>query len=145
MTGGEILTGLLEMIGPEKTRHLLALRGGEEVYIPGPDRLSPDHWLAVAVGLDGAVAIADAFKHEKITLPLGPESGSRNALQKTVLAGAAAGLSVNELVRETGLHARTVRRIKNRRTGRVGFTSRPADPRQGRLFGDIYDRHDQAD
>ena len=143
MTGGEILTMLLEEIGPEKTRLLLAQRGGQDVYIPSPDRLTPDHWLSVIIGFDAAMSLALFSPSEKITLPLGPENGSRNALQRAVRESAAAGVSVNQIVRQTGLHSRTVRRIKNRHTGLIGFPGGQADPRQGVLFDDIYQIHDK--
>ena len=145
MNGGEILTTLVDKIGLEKTKLLLAQRGGQEVYIPGPDHLTPDHWLAVIVGFDAAMKICHFWQREKITLPLGPEGGSRNALHKAVRESAAAGASVNQIVRQTGLHARTVYRIKNRHTGRVGFGTCQADPRQGVLFGDLRNFHDKED
>lgn len=145
MGDGEILSRLADLIGKEKTLYLLAQRGGEEVYIPGPDRLEPDHWLAVLVGYEAAMRVAEYWQRERISLPLGPEGGSRNAQHKAVREAAAHGANVNQIVRATGLHARTVRRIKNRRTGRVGFTTRQADPRQMRLFGDLRSQHDKED
>lgn len=143
VTGGETLSTLVDLIGVEKTKLLLARRGGEEVYIPGPDRLPPDHWLAVTVGYDAAMRVAEAWRGERISLPLGPEAGSRNAQHRAVREAVASGAGVNQIVRATGLHARTVRRIKNRRTGRVGFSTQRVDPRQQRLFGDLLEQHDK--
>lgn len=114
MNGNEILATLAEKIGPEKTRLLLARRGGQEVYIPGPEHLTPDHWLMLIIGSEAAMKIAHFYQGEKMTLPLGPDGGSRNALHKAVLESAAAGTSVNQIALATGLHARSVRRIKNR-------------------------------
>ena len=134
----------IEEIGPEKTRLLLAQRGGQEVYIPGPDHLTPDHWLSIIVGFDAAMSLCHFYQREKITLPLGPEGGSRNALQAAVRESAAAGVSVNQIVRETGLHARTVRRITNRQVARAGLGGhqRFVDPRQGNLFSEL-ENHNQ--
>lgn len=143
MTGGEILSALFEMIGRDLTLRLLSLRGGQEVYIPSPSNLTPDHWLSMAVGFEAAMKVADQYQGDKITLPLGPEGGCRNALHRVVQDSAAAGASVNQIVQETGLHARTVRRIKNRRpTGRA-LGGRVVDPRQMQLFDDLYMAHDK--
>lgn len=138
MTGGEVLSNLVEQIGLEKTLLLLARRGGEEVYIPGPVYLTPDHWLSVIVGFDAAMKISHFYRGEKIALPLGPENGNRNALHRAVQESAAAGVSVNQIVRETGLHSSTVRRIKRRQLRRDGFGVHQADPRQGVLFEDLH-------
>lgn len=143
MTGGEILTTLADLIGKDLTMLLLARRGGEEVYIPTPGGLTPDHWLSLTVGFDAAMKVAGYYQGVKISLPLGPESGSRNALHRAVRESAAAGASVNEIVRATGIHSRTVRRIKNRR-GLAGLsTARTVDPRQRSLFGNLTRRHDK--
>ncbi|UQZ89551.1 hypothetical protein C4J81_15450 [Deltaproteobacteria bacterium Smac51] len=142
MGGGETLTALVEMIGLEKTLFFLSKRGGECVYFPSPENLSPDHWLSIIVGFDAAMRLCEVFQGQKVALPLGPETGNRSTLQKAVQESTAAGASVNEIVRATGLHSSTVRRIRNRRTGRTVFTTR-TDPRQQNLFADLYDRHDK--
>ena len=143
MSNGETLSTLADLIGAESALHLLSCRGGEEVYIPGPERLTPDHWLSVTVGFNAAMKISDVYGRGILPLPMGPESGNRSALQRMVIDCAAAGLSTNQIVRETGLPARTVRRIKNRRNTLHPIAKRrSADPRQMNLFNNDMEDND---
>jgi len=117
MAISEAVNVLRGLIGEKGTAKILAVKGGQEVYIPSPDGLTPEHWLVEILGMEDAAKVAEYYQHEKISFPLGPNGGTRNALQKKVVDMTLAGLSVNVIVQETGLHCRTVRRIRTKYLG----------------------------
>jgi len=137
-----LFTDLVEIIGEEATLALCAARGGQVVYIPAPENLTDTHWIIQTLKptynagqeWDVAALLTERWRCEVLTLPLGPEAGSRNGLQRQELDLASQGVSANSIARLTGLTIRTVRRIKRR--GQVVTPSRrkQPDPRQGRLF-----------
>jgi hypothetical protein len=100
---------LLRLIGEERLARLLCSRGGERVYVPGRERLTDDHWLVRAVGMEAAGLACDALKGANFELPLGM-SGLRNQIRAVLDEALESGLSTNRIVRLTGLSARTVRR-----------------------------------
>ncbi len=108
---------LKEVLGESGARKMLEARGGQEVYIPSPERLAAGHWLAETLGRDQALKICGRFQKERLSLPLGPLSGRRRELHRQVIDMSLEGESVNCIVKATGLHARTVRRLRTRYLG----------------------------
>ena len=117
MAISEAVNVLRGLIGEKGTIKILEAKGGQEVYIPAPGTLTPEYWLVEILGMEDAAKVAEYYLQEKISLPLGPDGGTRNALHKKVVDMALAGLSTNVIVQETGLHCRTVRRIRTRYLG----------------------------
>ena len=117
MAVSEVVNVLRGLVGEKGTAKILEAKGGQEFYMPSPASLTPDHWLVEAVGLEDAAKVAEYYQQEKLSFPLGPDGGTRKALHKKVIDMTLAGLSVNVIVQETGLHCRTVRRIRTRYLG----------------------------
>ena len=132
---GELFSDLAAVVGLPAALGLCRARGGQVVYIPR--NLHEGHWLVAATGsFSAALALTARWAGDFLTLPLGPEAGSRNALHRQVMNLAEAGASVNNIARATGLTARAVQRIK-KRGGPRPAPGRRVDPRQGNLFEDL--------
>ncbi|MBY0432215.1 MAG: hypothetical protein K2Q10_13535 [Rhodospirillales bacterium] len=122
-----ILAELAELAGRAAALGLAHARGGTVAYIPTPDHVRDDHWLAAACGLDAARRIAADYAGTTIKVPLGPFSGNRARVRAAIRAGIAAGRSDRDIARSAGVDESTVRRHRAR--GRA-----ETDPRQGSLF-----------
>ncbi|UQZ88351.1 hypothetical protein C4J81_03665 [Deltaproteobacteria bacterium Smac51] len=117
MAMNKIVHTLRELVGEANTRKILDARGGQEVYIPIPDNLTPDHWLVETLGRELAMTVCGRFQKERLSLPMGHAAGTRNALHRKVVDMSLEGRSVNLIVEATGLHARTIRRLRTRYLG----------------------------
>ncbi len=111
------LPGLLGQVaqaaGVKAAWQLAKERGGGRAYIPTPEALHDRHWLVRAVGLEAAVAIANALGSGEVEVPLGPFTGNRAQVWAAIERGLNAGLSVEQAARQVGVTARTVRRHKS--------------------------------
>ncbi len=108
---------LKEVLGDNGARKMLEAKGGQEVYIPSPENLAEGHWLAETLGRDQALKVCGRFQKERLSLPLGPLGGRRRDLHRRVIDMSLEGESVNRIVQATGLHSRTVRRLRTRYLG----------------------------
>lgn len=106
-----------EALGEAKALKLLEAKGGQEVYIPTPENLLDSHWLVEILGRPLAVKMCERFQKEKLSLPLNPLDGKRWELHRQVIDMSLSGASVNVIVAATGLHARTIRRLRTRYLG----------------------------
>jgi uncharacterized protein YerC len=104
---------LLEVIGVNQTERLLQERGGQQVYIPMEENLTPDHWLVACIGMEDALAMCRRFTKMNLVLPLGI-SGLKNRVQVLLNRGLKNGTSYTQLVRLTGLSRRTCSRQRRR-------------------------------
>ena len=132
------LPGLLgviaETVSYGAALQVAAAEGGKRLYIPHPDAMTPDHWLARVIGLDAARLVAQHYaigsaagrgSGDRVVVPLGP-TGSRAKRWQELRRALEAGGSSNDVARLFGLDERTVRRHK---VGDSGKGRRP-DPRQ---------------
>jgi Mor family transcriptional regulator len=108
---------LRDALGAEATAALLAAFGGRRTYIPGPDRIGPEHPLARAMGEAPArllaALVATGHGGATVELPLGGE-GAAARRQRRGVAALEAGATVNAVAGEFGVTARTVRRWRAR-------------------------------
>jgi hypothetical protein len=110
----KLIDALKEVLGEPDTQKMLKAKGGQEVYIPTPENLAAGHWLAEILGRDQALKLCRRFQRERLSLPMGPLGGRRSDLHRQVVDMSLEGRSVNYIVENTGLHARTVRRVRAR-------------------------------
>jgi hypothetical protein len=124
-----ILADIAEVAGPMAALRVAGAKGGINAYIPLPERLRDDHWLVLACGWEGAVAVAARLGNGVVPVPLGPFAGNRAAIRRAIREGLAAGLSGWEIARRTGVTDRTVRNHKRQDPAQAGY-----HPDQHRLF-----------
>ncbi len=99
----KVIDILREILGEAGVRKMLEARGGQEVYIPRPENLGEKHWLWETLGP----------QKERLSLPNPPEGG-RVELHRRVVELSLEGKSANFIARATGLHTRSVRRLRAR-------------------------------
>jgi hypothetical protein len=116
-----LLGAIADLVGPEIAFDIARAHGGVRVSIP--PRAEADHWLTKLVGFETAdkicrgLATMDAEGNLKgvsgETIPRGPASvlGSARRRARQALD---AGMSAREAALASGLHERTVWRIKAR-------------------------------
>jgi hypothetical protein len=109
------LRELIDLVGVDKTRMLLYLKGGEQIYVPLPENLTEGHWLAKAIGYESALALCRSHGQSQLILPLGDE-GLRHRSMELLDDAIARGSSNNQIVRTCGLSIRTVSRRRKRVT-----------------------------
>lgn len=105
---------LKEVLGEADALKILAAKGGQEVYIPGSENLAAGHWLLEVLGVEQARKLCERFQKERLSLPLGGLGGRRMELHRQVIDMSLEGKSVNCIAENTGLHARTIRRLRTR-------------------------------
>ncbi len=115
-----LLGEIADIAGPTVALEIARSHGGTRVDIPA--KAEPGHWLTDIVGLDMAdricqgLAIVDGdgrlkgVRHE--VLPLGPASLLKSARRRASEA-LAEGRSVRDAARISGLHERTIWRMKS--------------------------------
>lgn len=110
---------------------LSKLHGGTRVTIPS--RLTPDHWLAVLLGVKNASMLSRYYAGEEIEIPMGPFS-SQAERHEAIRRLDREGLTYDKIAQRTGCDRRTViRHVK-------GTSNRPKNPDQRNLF-DYVDHH----
>lgn len=113
-----ILAEIAELAGVYAAAAVAQAKGGARAYIPAPESLKPEHWLAVALGLDKALEFAARYRGEIVEIPLGPWAGNKAAVDAAIKRGIADGKSAPQIAREVGVTERTVTNHK-RKTRRV--------------------------
>ncbi len=125
-----LLGEIAEIVGPEIALTIAQSHGGTRVEIP--PRATHDHWLTELVGIEVAdricrgLAILEDGSLKGIRrelLPLGPASILKQA-RRRARAALANGASARDAARHSGLHERTIWRMKANNT----------DDDQGSLF-----------
>lgn len=107
-----ILAQIAEAAGLPAALKLAHARGGRTVTIP---QKAPGTILAKIVGIDEATKIIEAFGAGDLDIPLGHIGAFKTqarARRKGVQAAIEAGASVREAAGKTGVHMRTVKRVK---------------------------------
>jgi len=87
---------------------IIKARGGRWTSVP--KRLSADHWLLKATSRDVADAIAREFGGQSMMIPNGRGLVPRAIAAKVLMSGG----SFNDAVVASGLHYRTIQRIKDK-------------------------------
>lgn len=105
------LAKVAQLAGLPAALALAEARGGREVYIPR--RATESHWLVQTVGRAAADAISDYFGDQRLQLPLGPRNFYSRARRRAAEM-LEAGDSVNQVVEQTGVCARSVKRYRKR-------------------------------
>lgn len=124
-----ILAEIADLVGVEAALKVAQSHGGTRVTIP--PKAQEGHWLTDLLGLEAAnqicegLAVIDADGRltglQNCVIPRGSASLIKTARQKAA-AALASGKSAREAARISGLHERTIWRMKSE------------DSRQGRLF-----------
>ena len=114
-----LLGDIADIVGAETALEIARRRGGTRVHIP--PRAEPGHWLSDIVGLETADKICRGLATldpdgrlvgvQGEVLPLGPASILRSARAKARSA-LDSGFSAREAARRSGLHERTIFRMK---------------------------------
>ncbi|ODN71194.1 hypothetical protein [Methylobrevis pamukkalensis] len=111
LPAGETLPGILADIaavgGVQLALAFGATHGGAERYIPDPDSIDRDHWMAKALGVK--VARLVAAKHARNTVTIPNARNFSNAVEVRRLW--AEGKSMSQIRRETKLTRVTVKRL----------------------------------
>lgn len=102
---------------------LIKRYGGLKMYIPA--KASDTHWLVMTIGRKAADAVMKAFVGEKIKVPNGDGLTRRLAAAKALDAGA----SINEAAVASGLHSRSVERVRRPSLPRRASTRLTPPPR----------------
>lgn len=87
--------------------------GGGTLHIPREAK--PEHAIARAAGIEVLRFLVDRYASDRVVVPLGPTSLMRVQMRRADEL-IAKGASLLEVARETGLHVRTVSRIKARQS-----------------------------
>ncbi len=107
------LREIADVIGVAAALRLAELRGGTRLSIPA--RVTADCWLALAIGEDKALALSEHFTSgytaQSVELPLGP-AGARASLTGEMRRLISEGVPADQIARQLGVAARTVRRHK---------------------------------
>ncbi|SIS50119.1 hypothetical protein [Insolitispirillum peregrinum] len=104
-----LLAELADAIGLPAALAIAHNRGGQMVYIPQPDHLPDSHWLVETVGMDAARTVAAHLGGGCHLIPLGP-TGTRATIKTAITDSLQRGLSITQIVAETGVSRRTVER-----------------------------------
>jgi hypothetical protein len=92
-------------IGEAKALELSKVRGGRELYIPSPERLSPHSPLVALVGPEAAEALARRYSRRYIAVPL--TQGKRARIWEL----REGGRSISWIAKEMRCHERTIYNI----------------------------------
>lgn len=114
-----LLGDIADIVGAELALEIARSHGGTRIEIP--PRANPDHWLSKLVGMEKAdqicrgLATMDADGKlvgvRREILPLGPSSIIK-AARRRAKAALDSGMSAREAARASGLHERTIFRLK---------------------------------
>lgn len=130
----QIIAAIADHCGEEVAVLLVNSFPGQRLYIPRIIRMTADHEIARAIGLDAAARLAEHFGGDWVAVPkaLGPEAhaGARAA----ILQWARRGLKVRDIAARAGVTEVRVYQVladERRRTGR----NPRSNPRQREMFG----------
>ena len=99
-----VLAEIAELCGRGVALHIAHRFGGEKLHVPTPDRLLPEHPLALAVGRDDARRISQRFAGESVYVPL--------ARRHLVVHLAGLGQSTREIATALSITRSTVRQYR---------------------------------
>lgn len=105
-----ILTDLAEQLGYFIAQRLVEHYGGTRVYIPHPERLPPDHPVAVRIGHPIALRLARVYGGRALQVPLAVHE-LRTARNRSILDCKKSGQSLAEIARRHRVTERTVCRV----------------------------------
>jgi transcriptional regulator of acetoin/glycerol metabolism len=116
-----LLAEIAEVAGLDAALAIAKAKGGTRASFPTPERLTRDHWLVEAVGIETARTICEHFKVRntglQLSIPLGPQGGYREQQRTRARALQAAitdNCSIDEAARLVGVDRSTVIRAKQR-------------------------------
>jgi len=102
-----VLVEIASLVGEARTLSLVEQLGGQEIWVPEPERLEPGHPLVMALGLEHARRFCARYAGPKFIVPTGIiSSRPRGDIDPMI----AEGLSGPAIVRRAGRHIRTVHR-----------------------------------
>lgn len=124
-----LLQRFVELIGLGPTMELVRRFGGVRVYVPTPERVTPEHaWVAI-IGIDNLRALAGEFGG----LPHFQLPSAERALKAARNAQIAADYSTKKTARQLALEHRLTEGQVVRILSKAG-ASPPVDKSQRRLF-----------
>ncbi|MBD9405428.1 hypothetical protein IB236_08790 [Acidovorax sp. ACV02] len=129
----ELLPPLLQdferLIGQDATMALVRHSGGLRIYIPTPERVTPDHPFAHEIGLDNLLKLAEVYGGEAhFQLPK-----AERALIQVRNARIAHAYSTHKTARELAVEYHLTERQIVRIVAEMGVSA-PGDRRQATLF-----------
>ena len=104
-----IIRELTDLIGPQPTQAIIALRGGLRLYIPADAH--PDHWLIPHIGFEAFAKLVLEYGREYLEIPRCAAS-LRQARYDAIISAAAQGTSVATLAKQHHLTMRRIHQIK---------------------------------
>jgi Mor family transcriptional regulator len=108
---------LRELLTEGELAALAARWGGCRVYVPLPDRLSSEHPLVLALGLEVAVKVAHYHAKNFVQVPSLRPIGKRHSnpiRDALIIQQVRSGISIRDLALSYGLTERAVKRINAR-------------------------------
>lgn len=132
-----LLQRFVELIGLPATLTLVRRLGGLRIYIPRPERVTPEHPLALLIGADKLRALAEDFGgQEHFQLPRAERA--MKAVRNAEIARESSAKSARELAAEYALTEGQIVRILAAQRARDravdNLHSRPVDKSQLRLL-----------
>lgn len=107
------LSRIAGLVGNDAALKVMQERGGERIYLPTPERLHGEHWLAKLIGYPAALQLVREFGHGPQDIPAGlkTEMTSRrkpgaHPLDEFLLAG----FSISQSALRAGFDRSTARR-----------------------------------
>ena len=101
----------VELSGLDAVMRLVQRFGGTRVYIPMPEHITPDHWLAQELGVEAARAVAKAYTQEILLVPMATQALEK-LKENLIRIDLGNGLSVRDIALKHRVHERRVWRIK---------------------------------
>lgn len=107
---GSFTRALTELIGPVATQALIDAFPGKRLYIPAPEHLTPDHPIAVAIGLGPAQTLGQHYGGSRPLIPMGADH-HRHSRDQQIVEAHQAGARIPELVAQFRLSPRRLSTI----------------------------------
>jgi hypothetical protein len=110
-----VLVEIASVVGEDATWALVDRFGGQEIWVPSPERIEPGHPIAQALGIDTARRFCRRFEGPRLLIPIGMPHGLRRAVDaQRVRELVAEGRPAASVARDAGCHLRTVWRHRRR-------------------------------
>lgn len=100
-----LLNRIADVAGERAALIIAREKACEKIYIP--TEVAPDHWLAVLVGLNAAIAICDRFGGNKLEIPPAL-AGDKRRRAIAIAQMIEKGYSTNSIARALGVTHKTV-------------------------------------